>query len=338
MKRLLSYIIVLVVLSACAITPSQQTEQKPLRVEAMTIASDTTVSLHTYVGEIVAESSVTISATAMGRVLSVNVHVGDKVREGDVLFTIDSTQALNARQSAEALLRQAEDGHTRAARLFKEGGVTEQKMVEIESQLMQARAMMAAANKAVSDCRVTSPVAGVVGTLHVSVGQSIAPAVPALTLMNMNGYKVRFAVSESEIAGIRLGDHATMDIPAVDAKEIALRIVERSLIPNRLAHTYDVTASVVSDIDLLPGMMAKVRLEHDKQVGYIVPQSCVQLLPDGAKVWVVDGDVAIRRGVTTGKYIGDGVLVIAGLSVGEKVVTAGYQKLYSGCKVEIGNR
>lgn len=324
-------------LPGCRMRSEKQQEVRPIAVEVQTMEEQTTVSRHTYIGEIAEKSSITLSAQTAGRILEVNIGAGSRVKAGQVLLSIDSTQAAGARRAAEATLRQAEDGYARACALYKEGGLTEQKRVEIESQLAQARSMYASAAQLVAECRVTAPVSGVVSELRAKAGETAAPAVPLLSIMNIDGFVVRFSVPEQEVSHIRMGDNATIDVEAAAAKGLPVTITDKSLVPNRLAHSYEVTAALSSRTNaaagLLPGMMCKVTLEADRLSGFVLPQSCIQLLPEGAKVWVAREGVAQRIGVSVGQYVSGGVLITEGLESGDQVIIKGYQKLWQGAAI-----
>lgn len=306
---------------------------RPIPVEVLEMSEQESVSRHTYVGTIEEKSSVTVSPTAGGQVLAVGVKRGDHVVAGQVLLLIDSTQAVQARVAAEALLRQAEDGYARAHTLYEEGGLTQQKLVELETQLTRARSMYASAEQMVADCRLTAPVAGVVSECRPQTGESVVPGVPVVTIINMDGMVVRFGVPEAEIASIRVGDRAVVQVPALGAGEMRIEVKDKSLLSDRVAHTYEVVADISGRTDLLPGMMAKVRMESDVVAGYVLPQECVQLLPEGAKVWVAEDHRAVRRTVVVGQHVAQGVLIVDSLSAGDKVITKGYQKLWQGAEI-----
>ncbi len=334
-NRILYIFISAILLAACTMQSHHADERPVLQVRVETIAGSVSVSRHTYVGEIDVLNSVELSPLAAGQVTAVYVKTADKVVKGQVLLTIDSTQAVNALQSAEAILLQAEDGYARAMQLYQDGGLTEQKRVEIESQLSRARSMRQAALRTVQDCALRAPMDGVIAECSARVGQSISPVIPVVRLMDMQGYTVEFSVPETEVAAIHIGDEARMHIPALDTNDIRLIINEKSLIPNRIAHTYKVKALVCDEVQLMPGMMAKVQLTMDHVVGVILPPACIQILPDGARVWVVEDSVAHRRMITVDRYVNEGVLITDGLHTGDQVVTVGYQKLYQGAPVQI---
>lgn len=333
MESKLGILILCLCLSACGLREQKSQTIRPIAVEVKVMEEETSVALHTYVGEIEEKSSVALSAPMAGRVLAVHVERGAQVQAGQVLLSIDSTQAVNARRSAEAMLRQAEDGYARACVLYKEGGITEQKRVEIETQLTQARSVYASALRMVEDCQLTAPVAGIVSECRTKVGETVAPGLPLVTIINMDGFMVRFSVPEAEIVHIHVGDKASLQVPASGLTNLSVTITDKSLIPNRLAHTYEVVGALQKHADLLPGMMAKVQMESDIVSGFILPQECIQILPDGAKVWVVENGYAIRKNITIGQYIHEGILITDGISLSDKVITRGYQKLWQGAEI-----
>lgn len=332
------FLLLVITLAGCGVGEQQSARRKALRVEVLTMREERSVYSHTYVGEIDAKQSVAVSAQMSGRIVGVYAERGRMVSAGELLLSIDSAQAVNARQSAEALLRQAEDGYARASVLYKEGGLTDQKRVEIEQELARARSVYASAVRLVEDCSVRAPERGVLSELRVCAGESVLPGVPLLTIVNMDGLVVKFAVPEQEIGSIRIGQKGRA-MAENGSRETCYGIVvtEKSVLPNRVAHSYEVRASLEGPRGemegLLPGMICKVRMEGDELQGYVLPQHCIQLLPDGAKVWLARDGVATRASVSIGGYVSDGVLITSGLESGDKVITKGYQKLWQGAEI-----
>ncbi len=324
-------------LAACDQLPhkKQTFENKPLRVEVQTMENRTRVFTHTYIGRIEEESNVPLSALTAGQVTAVYVKTGDRVQAGQALLCIDDTQARNALQAANATLNEAQDAYNRARKVYREGGVTEQKMVSIQSQLEQARSVVSLSRKSLNDCVLRAPADGVVGECKVKVGQTVAPAVPVITLLNMDGYHVAFDVAEADIATLQVGDSGFIQVTAIGTDTLPVRIVEKNLIANTIAHTYTVKALLLGTprTDLLPGMVSKVWLQSQRISGYFIPSACVQTLRSGKSVWVVQNGIALRRQVEIGQYTADGVIVTRGLYEGDEVIVEGFQKMYNGAKV-----
>lgn len=153
-------------------------------------------------GKVKAKAQVDVSSEVAGRVAVVNVEVGDVVKVGDLLFSLDGEQLRNAVEqigaalaAAEALLARADVGVKEAERaverdqkLADKGVVTDDVLKLGESRLAGARADRAQANANVERARidlnrakdalrrakVTAPQAGTVVAVGVEVGRVVS--------------------------------------------------------------------------------------------------------------------------------------------------------------------
>lgn len=336
--RILS-LLVITCLVACNRSSSTPKTISPIAVEVQTIAQTQQVHTHTYIGRIEESASIPVSSSTGGLITQLYVTNGTTVKEGQPLLTLDTLQAYNSLQIAQATLQQATDGYHRAQQVYAEGGVTEQKMVELRSQLQQAQSMHAIARKRLDDCTLRAPRSGIVAECDLQVGQHIAPALTALTLLDMQAYNVVFDVAESDIGTIALGSEGKMHIEAISATDIPIKIAEKNLIANRLSHTYRVKATLLHlspslRAQLLPGMVGKISLQSQMVEGIVIPPSCIHTQANSTMVWVVEDGKAARRSIEVGTYTTNGVLVSHGLQVGDAVITSGYQKMYNGAPVQ----
>ena len=84
-------------------------------------------------------------------------------------------------------------------------------------------------------------------------------------------------------------------------------------------------------------MVAKVKVKGERlkdEGDIVIPAKCILLKPEGHTVWVMEQGTAVRRAIAIDGYRADGVRVASGLTIGDTLITEGYQKLYNGCKVE----
>ncbi len=321
----------------CAGCAKQATDSTipPLFVHVMTVETKSVVPTHTYVAKIEESNMVPLSVQTPGKVTEVLCRASEKVREGQVLLRMDKTQANNAYNSAKATLTEAKDAYQRVRQVYEQGGVTDQKMVEVESKLAQAQSIYDMACKTLNDCEIRAPRSGIIGRCDIQVGQVVAPGVTLITLLDVVGYNAVFAVPETEIASVIIGDAAQVDIAAIHATDIPAKVIEKNMVANTITHTYEVKASIEGQLkDLLPGLVAKIRLHAHVQSGYVIPASCVSLQPAGTMVWVANDSVAERRMITISTYTEGGVLVTNGLQAGEIIITDGSHKLYNGAPIQ----
>ena len=324
------------VLLGCNRHKEAHEEAKPMKVKTTVIEPQEASSFSRYVGSIEPARETPLSLQSAGRVIAVEVKNGERVKAGQKILAIDNTQAVNAFRSAEASLKHAQDGYDRVSKVHAKGVVSDQKMVEIESQLTQAKSLYAAAKQQLNECTLVAPCEGIVSGLDVQRGQTIIPGTRLCTLLDVSGFSVRFSVPEAEVKNLS----ATGEVECSAADTVLpITITERNMTANALTHTYDVTARIQGGAEvLMSGMVGIVSVESKAEnqtpkAAIVIPAKCVLLKPEGPTVWVVENGEAVRRSIVSGGYQADGVQISEGLQPGDTLITEGYQKLYTGCKV-----
>ena len=328
----ITYIAVLALaLMACSKTGDKQAESQALRVHTTVIAAQTNNAVARYVGTVEPAKETPLSLQTAGRVVSIQAKNGQRLHKGQTILQVDNTQALNALQSAEATLRHAEDGYNRASKVHDKGVVSDQKMVEIESQYKQAQSMYAAAKQQLQECTLTAPCDGVLSGLDLAVGQTVIPGTKLCSVLDVSGFTVRFTVPEAEVGS--LAEQGEMECAAI-SQTLPVTLISKEVTANPLTHTYDATARISGGKDVLrAGMVGIVCMPVLRSEAIVIPARCVLLKPEGATIWLKQNGQATRRIITVGGYEADGVRVLGGLQAGDSVITDGYQKLYEGCKV-----
>ena len=307
-----------------------------ISVETMVVHSASSPTERNYVGDVGSEQELSLSFPLGGTLTKVAVSNGDRVVKNQLLAEVDGTAATSMHATALATLRQAEDAYRRLEAVHREGGISEVKWVEMETNLEKARQAEVSSRKHMEDCTLRAPHAGVVSCGTHQVGQEMKPGEPFARLLDMGHLNIRFSVPEQEILLINNGDTATAVVPALGNEALKLRVSDKSLSANPLGHTYNVSASIVSGNTkgLLPDMVAKIKVRLNSQGGIVVPSDCIQTMPEGIVVWVVKNGKAEHRLISVGEFIRNGVMVTDGLEAGDTVVTAGHQKLYTGATVK----
>jgi RND family efflux transporter MFP subunit len=267
------------------------------------------------------------------------VSEGQAVSRGQLLAEMDDTQARSMLTAAEAAMAQANDALQRYSMLHDAGALPEVQWVEIQSKVAQAESQLAMARKNLSDCRLTSPVSGVVGHKYIGVGETALPSQAVVSIFNIGSVKVKVAIPEMEINAINSDTPSTINVDAVGQVFSGGRI-EKSVQADALTHTYDIRINVANTgRQLLPGMVASVRFEASsspsQESDVKIPVTAVQRRADGSLfVWTVGNDsVAHRTTIAIGQTTGNRVAITSGVQPGQRVITEGYQKLGEGTKV-----
>ena len=315
-----------------------------IRVETENVGSSQMDGRRSYVGEVEAETSTVVSFTGMGTVLRMYVNEGQHVTKGQLIAQMDPTQNKNALMAAEAMLTQAQDAYDRMKVLHDQHSISDMDWMEMQSKLQQAKSSYQMAKKSVTDCNLKAPCSGVVGNKMIEAGMTAMPAQPVCNILNVNRVKVKVSVPEKEVGSFTssmLGS-VSITVAALGGRTYTAQKIEKGVQADALSRTYDVRFTVANpDAELLPGMVAEVSCGSVKSgltIGKSVatlPIRCVQQGADGRHfVWTVKNGKAHRQDVVTGDTDGNRIAVTSGVSEGDKVITAGYQKVSEGSRVK----
>lgn len=337
MKALLPLLAVLV--SSCH--PQQEaTPERVVKVNVMTVSNGETGSFHEYVGSLEEAAASSLSFGVSGKVTAVYVKEGQRVVAGQLLASVDKSNASNAFNAAQATLNRAQDGYRRAKQVYDQGSLPEVKLIEVQTQLDQAQSMYDIAKKGLEDCNLYAPTSGTIDNRLIERGSSVTAFQPVMRLLDLSRLYVKMSVPEVDIARVRVGDSVSVVINALEGTDsLALRGVvdEQGVSADPLSHSYLVRIRILShQKGLLPGMVCRVRLSG-KQVsrGIEVPNRAVQLNNKGQRyVWIVSDSTAQQCPVRIGDLTQTGVLVTEGLSAGDQVIVDGMMKVSVGTKVE----
>ena len=330
-----------IALTSCG---GKKEEAKPLPVVVKTEVANEQIGFgnRTYVGVVEEESSTAVSFTGSGMLTRVYVSEGQRVGRGQLIATIDPTQARNMLRAAEAQMKQANDAYARMKQLYDNNALPEIKWVETQSQVDQAKAQLDLARKNVADCAVHAPCSGVIGSGVMSAGETVLPAMPVATILNINSVKIKASVPEKEMASILPTTPTRITVEALQASYEGGRI-EKGVEADPLTHTYDIRISVPNKgQQLLPGMVCNVEIkgsglaDHDDG-GVTVPITAVQQGADGDKfVWLMISGKAHRQQVQLGASKGDRIAVSSGLKAGDVVIVEGFHRLSEGTVIKNG--
>jgi len=293
-----------------------------------------------YIGIIEESLSVPLSFPVSGTVEKVLVKEGQQVKHGELLASLDSRSYRNTLDMAEAKEIQAEDAHKRLSELYRKGSLPEVKFIEVETGLTQARAAAELAQKNLADCNLFAPAGGIIGRRSLEPGENAVPFQTVFTLVNVEQVDIKVAIPEKEIAGIAIGDEATITVPALNDEVFSGKVNLKGVMAQPISHTYDIKIQLRNqDHQLLPGMVCRVDFSGDDQRSLaVIPVQVIQTDGNGNRYILkpnASGDKVSRQSITTGALLGLDVVIITGLQPGEEYVAEGYQHIDTTMNIQI---
>jgi len=208
------------------------------------------------------------------------------------------------------------------------------------AQIRQAEAKVRLAEMHLENTTIRAPLGGVISKRYVDRGALVGTATPILRIVAMDRVKVVVQVVESELARLRSGAFADINVDAYENEVFKGMVTCVSPTVDPESRTADVEMQVENkDHRLKPGMFARVDVtleRHDKVL--LVSKDSLVSENGPPRVFVLDGDKASLREVTLGLEGEQYVEVVAGLQEGEEVIMAGQYELEDGMGVNVIRR
>ena len=329
------------VFAGCANEKGTEKQEKVIPVKVMEIMTSQTVSVRNYIGMVEESVAVSLAFSSMGTIEQVTVSEGQRVQKGQLLATLNTATAEDSYRMMLSKLQQAQDAYDRLAKLHEKGSIPEIQFIEVETGLQQAKSMTSVAKKNLDDCQLFAPRDGVIASRSVEIGSNVMPGIEAFKLVSVNKVNVKIPVPESEIGKIAKGQKARIEVPALNDSVFSGEVDMKGVTANPISHSYDVKISIDNPMmKLMPGMVCKVIVQSPELTGEVesakitVPNRTIQISADGRQfVWFADGNTAKRRFVKTDGMNDDGIVVVDGLSTGDKLIVEGFQKISEGMKI-----
>jgi membrane fusion protein (multidrug efflux system) len=294
-----------------------------------------------------------VQSETSGQIQTLNVRLGDRVRQGTVIATLDGAVAesnlANARNkvtNAQEQLRITNKKYERIAPLLKEGLITTDELekssaevVKAEDSLSEMRAKLNQAVKELEITRLIAPASGIVTTLDQVAGVVTKPFSTLFTLSVIDPVHFEVGLNQEKLRSVRVGQIVEVTFTSFPGKKFQGVVALINPVVDEKSQLMTVVIRLENkDLALMPGMRG-VAVIANKASGLKVPGvSLLSQREDTAQVFVVDkNNVARLRPVKTGLNGGGSVQILEGVAEGENVVIVGQAGLRDNDKVRIGD-
>lgn len=266
----------------------------------------------------------TVATQIAGRVLQIRVDAGQRVKQGEVLMTLDAREAAGADAGARATLAQASAAYERTRNLHAQKFVSQAALDQAAAAFKAAQGAAAASGAGASHGTVTAPIAGIVATRHVEPGEMATPGLPLITLFDPKGMRVIASLPQYKLAELKKSTHARIEFPE-SGRWIDVQRVEILPTVDARSHTATARLYLPENIEgVVPGVFVRAHFSIGKGKKLTVPPSAILRRGEVTAVYVLDDKgVAHLRQIRPGEaVVGGEIEVLAGLNPGERVSLA----------------
>ena len=349
-------VLLVLTLSACGGGEVPVAEQlRPVRY--VVIEDGTTLRDRSFSGISKSTTESRLSFKVTGTIDSIPVQIGQRLEAGAPIMELDPTTYELQLQQAEAALVEAEANDRRAAAnydrtrgLYANDNASLNDLEAARAQAESAEAMVDSAEQALeiarlnlSYTRLTADADCSIASLDVEINENVASGQQVAMVNCGDAFEVTLDLPESVITNVAVGVEVSIRFGAIDDVEFSGLVTEVAVAASQAAAGFPVVVQVnETHPSLRSGLAADVTFQFGTgAAGYapVLPVDAIVNDPGGTYVFIAEpaetaGEAVVRRrDVDLGELTQLGVEVTEGLSVGDRVITAGVSVIRDGQRV-----
>lgn len=324
------------IMASCAQKPAEQqatvvVEEAP-KVTVTKVYAENVPQLSTYPTTIEADVVNNITPQSASRINEILVEVGDHVKAGQRLATMDAINLEKVR------LQVANDSieYGRTKELYEIGAASQSNFEAITLAYEVSKKSYA---NLLENTILTSPISGIITARNYDEGDMYAMAQPLFVVQNITPVKMLINISESNYSKVKKGMEVELTADAYPGETFTgkVNLIYPTIDPR--SHTFPVEILVDNkDEKLRPGMFARVTINYGTNYRVVVPDKAVlkQVGADDKYVYVLNEDNTVSYApVKVGIRMGDKYEIISGIDDGATIVVSGQTRLKNNIKVDI---
>ena len=328
-------IALLITLSGChAKKESAAIETPPVPVRVAVVTNKARTANEEVVGTVRPKLQSVIEAKVSGRIETLAVAPGQKVKAGDLLAQLDAREIQAKLDQARALRDQATRELERARKLFEQKITSQAEFDAVQSRERVAAGAAAEAETARGYTKIVAPFDGVVTRKLADVGDLAAPGKPIVEMEDPDALRFDAGMPEALIGAITIGDRLVVRVSSLTA-DLQGVVVEMAPAADATSRTYLVKLDLPPTEGLRSGQFGRVIVPTGKNDAVWVPALAVVVRGQMETVFVAVSEHAQLRLVRTGKRTQNEVELLAGISPGENIIIEGAAQLHDGQRITV---
>ena len=335
----------ILLLSACQSETSSEAgkdgdETPPVPVETSVPVRGDVYAMYTGTAPIEAYAEANVIAKVAGEVRELLVEEGDEVSKGQVLARLDGERLQLELSESEARLRKLQRDYERNIDLKAKGLISDGDFEKIKYEMEALEAAFNLASLELDYTQIRAPIDGVIAERFVKLGNTISEGDALFKVTSLDPLVAYLHIPEREYRHIDPGQPVGIEIDALGGEPVVAAVSRVSPVVDPQTGTFKITVEIVDETRRIkPGMFGRIGVIYDVHENALqIPRSAIVEDQGAASVFVVDGDRAIRRAVSTGYGNRGMVEITSGLADGEQVVIVGQAGLKQDSRVNVINR
>lgn len=286
-------------------------------------------------GRVDAEESVSLSSEIPGTITKILVKAGDRVSKGQTLAETDARATQQQLSDLQTNLALASQVYEKQKSLWDQKIGTEVQYLQAKTNKESLEIKIAALQEQLKMSKIISPIDGTVDGVEIKLGQSIAPGMSAITVVNFSNLKVKAEVAESYASRIKSGDEVLILFPDMkDSVSSKINYAARAIKP--LSRTFAVEVLLDDKKEYHPNTVARLKINDYKssKPEIVVPVKYIQKGAESSFVMIDVNGKAVSKIVKIGREYSGMAEITEGLNEGDLLITEGYDLVNDGTSIK----
>ena len=287
--------------------------------------------VETFTATVEAETKNKIAPSMPLRIKSILVEVGDNVKKGQILATLDATNL----EQAKLKMKNDSIEFARIDKLYQVGGISKSNW---DAMKMASSVSRSTYMNLLENTVLRSPVNGIVTARNYDAGDMYAMAAPVYVVEQINPVKLKVNVSEKLFTQIKKGMDVDVKLDVYGEENFKGKVSLVYPTINPATRTFPVEITIANaNQRVRPGMFARVTFSYGTANHVVVPdQAVVKQTGSGDRyVYVYNNGTIEFKKVELGRRMDTEYELIGGVASGDNVVTEGHSRVVNGGKAEI---
>jgi membrane fusion protein (multidrug efflux system) len=290
-------------------------------------------------GMVEAVRAASISPEMGGKIETIPVKVGQAVKRGQLLMTLDSKVMQGSIAELDKGFELATTLYNKQKELWDQGVGSELQFLEVKNRKESMERTMNTLKSQLELTKIYAPFDGRIEKIALKVGELASPGRGIIDVVNLSSLYVNSEVSEAFMQTVNKGDSVTVEFPNLPGITKTIPIAYKGDVINPQARTFTVRVEIPNPgQEIKPNMLAnmKIRVINLKEA-VVVPTVLIRQDVEGSYVFIIQNSVSAPAArkvyLKTGSSDGSMTVVNSGLKGGEMIISQGYNHVKEGTLV-----
>ncbi len=316
-------------------------EKATLLVKTKTMKYETFEHSFIVNGSIEAVREAMVGAELSGRVQTIHVKEGQRVQEGDLLVTLNSSIIENNLAEVRTSSKLARTVYEKRKRLWDKKIGSELEFLQAKNAKESLEDRERALEAQLEMTRIQTPIAGIIENIAVKKGAMALPGLNLLYIVDLRELYVNADISESYLGKIKPGDMVTITFPAYPDFEIKSKIHRIGNVINPENRTVEIQMKVKNRKEILkPNNLVVIKLvDFSTDQALLIPSIVIKKDMHGEYIYTATKEEALwiakKIYITTALSENNITMVKSGLSPDQKVIIQGYNLVKNNLTIKL---